>query len=162
MMRHAEENGILAPEQYVSRKRKTAIECALNKRLIFDLLQQTKRPAGICSCDLKSCYDRIIHSFASIAMQRADAPAAAIESMFSNIQQLKHTVRTCHGDSTRSFGGEDMGSVVVPEYASDQSAYRSEIAGIYAMVLVVEMIKVVWELSVGGILIGCDGKEALK
>ena len=51
---------------------------------------------------------------------------------------------------------------MVPGYASNQSAYRSEIAGIYAMVLVVEMIKVVWELSVGGILIGCDGKEALK
>ena len=107
MMEHAENNNILAPEQYGSRKNKTAIECALNKRLIFDILRQTKRPAGICSCDLKSCYDRIIHSFASIAMQRAGAPATAIESMFATIQQLKHIVRTCHGDSDRSFGGED-------------------------------------------------------
>ena len=107
MMKHAEDNNVLAPKQYGSRKHKTAIECALNKRLIFDLLRQTKRPAGICSCDLKSCYDRIIHYFASVTMQRAGAPPAAIESMFSTIQQLKHTVRTCHGDSTRNFGGED-------------------------------------------------------
>ena len=40
-------------------------------------------------------------------MQRAGAPATAIESMFATIQQLKHIVRTCHGDSDRSFGGED-------------------------------------------------------
>ena len=107
MMYNAERHNILAPEQYGSRKQMTAIICALNKRLMFDLLRQIKRPAGICSCDLHSCYDRIIHSFASMAMQRAGAPTAAIESMFSTIQQLKHTVRTCHGDSEQSFGGED-------------------------------------------------------
>ena len=55
-----------------------------------------------------------------------------------------------------------MGSTLVPGYGSDQSAYRSEIAGIYAMVLIVEMIKEVWGLTKGGILLGCDGKEALN
>ena len=54
-----------------------------------------------------------------------------------------------------------MGSTLVPGYGSDQSAYRSEISGIYAMVLIVEMIKEVWGLQQGGILLGCDGKEAL-
>ena len=107
MMHHAEAHNILAPEQYGSRKNITAIVCALNKRLMFDILRQTKTPAGICSCDLHSCYDRVIHPFASVAMQRAGAPAAAIESMFGTIQRLKHVVRTCHGDSTSSFGGED-------------------------------------------------------
>ena len=107
MMKRAEQYGILAPEQYGSRKSRTAIECALNKRLMFDILRQTKRPGGICSCDLHSCYDRVVHSFASMAMQRAGAPPAAIKSMFSTIQKLKHVVRTCHGDSSHSFGGED-------------------------------------------------------
>ena len=55
-----------------------------------------------------------------------------------------------------------MGTVVVPGYASDQSAYRSEIAGLYAIVLVVEMIKEVWGLTEGRILIECDGKDALN
>ena len=55
-----------------------------------------------------------------------------------------------------------MGYVMVPGFASDQSAYRSEIAGIYGSVLVVEMIKEVWGITQGGILIGCDGKDALK
>ena len=51
---------------------------------------------------------------------------------------------------------------MVPGYASDQSAYRSDIAGLYAMVLVVEMIKEVWGLTKTGILLGCDGKDALN
>ena len=55
-----------------------------------------------------------------------------------------------------------MGKTIVPGYASDQSAYRSEIAGIYSMVLIVEMIKEVWKLKYGGILICCDGKDALN
>jgi hypothetical protein len=68
MMYNAKEKGILAWKQYGSRKYRTAIECALNKVLMFDILRQTKLPGGICSCDLKSCYDRIVHSFASLAM----------------------------------------------------------------------------------------------
>ena len=73
MMHNAEQYDLLALEQYGSRKHKTAIECALNKRLIFDILRQTKKPAGICSCDLKSCYDRIVNAFSSLAMRRAGA-----------------------------------------------------------------------------------------
>ena len=47
MMQNAESEDLLALEQYGSRKKKKAIECTLNKRLIFDILRQTKRPAGI-------------------------------------------------------------------------------------------------------------------
>ena len=73
MMKTVEKVGVIAPEQYGSRNKMNAIECALNKRLMFDILRQTKRSARICSCDLHSCYDRIVHSFASLAMQRAGA-----------------------------------------------------------------------------------------
>ena len=106
MMQAAEDNGVIAREQYGSRKKMSALDCALNKCLMFDILRQLKRAGGICSCDLHSCYDRVVHSFASVAMQRAGAPLAAIESMFTTIQKLKHVVRTCHGDSVQSFGGE--------------------------------------------------------
>ena len=111
MMISAEKAGVIAPEQYGSRNGMNAIECALNKRLMFDILRQNKRPAGICSCDLHSCYDRIVHSFASLAMQRAGGQATAITSMFETIRNLKHTVRTCHGESEQSFGGEEWREV---------------------------------------------------
>lgn len=63
-----EQNNILARKQYGSMKKKTDIECALNKILTFDILRQIKHPAGICSCNVKSCYDRIVYSFASLTM----------------------------------------------------------------------------------------------
>ena len=106
MIHQDEADKILAIEEYGSRKTKTAIECALNKRIIFDIMWQTKKSAGIYSYDLKSCYDRIVHSFTSMAMQRVRSPTAVEESMFSTIQKLKHVVRTFLGNSEQSFGGE--------------------------------------------------------
>ena len=106
MMFKAEKAKILAKEQYGSRKKKAAITHALNKRLTFDILRQQRKKGGICSCDLKSCYDRIVHSFAALAMKRAGAAESATVSMFSTIQDLKHKVRTAFGDSDESFGGE--------------------------------------------------------
>lgn len=97
MIQNAEIYDFLVLEQYGSGKRKPGIECALNKILIFDILQQTKKSAVICSCDLKSCYDRIVHSFALMAMQQAAEPLSAIESMISTIQQLKHVISWGNG-----------------------------------------------------------------
>ena len=97
----------LAKEQYGSRKRKSSISHALKKRLTFDILRQQKKGAGICSCDLKSWYDIIVHSFASLAMRRAGSEESATVCMFETIQKLKHKVRTAFGDSEDSFGGED-------------------------------------------------------
>ena len=90
-----------------SREMETTIKYALNKRLMFDILIQRKLPAEICSCDLKSCYDIIVYSFASIATQREGVPAAAIKSMITTIQRLKHAVRILYRDSEQMFGGED-------------------------------------------------------
>jgi hypothetical protein len=55
-----------------------------------------------------------------------------------------------------------VGQVNVPGTVSDQSAYRSEIAGIYGSILVIETIKDALGLEKGGIMIVCDGKNALE
>ena len=81
----AEKAKLLAKEQYGSRKRKAAIHHALNKRLTFDILRQQRKKAGVCSCDLKSCYDCIVHFFTSLAMRHAGAAESATVSMFSTI-----------------------------------------------------------------------------
>ena len=52
-----EHNGTMAPEQYGSWKNISAIMHALNKVLSFDIIQQYKIPAAMCSNDAKSCYD---------------------------------------------------------------------------------------------------------
>ena len=107
LMAQAEKYSQLAPEQYGSRKRLSAIEHGLNKRLTFDLIRQLRIPAALCSNDAKSCYDRIVHSVATLSMRRLGIPEAPILSMFSTIQNMKHYVRTSYGDSDQWFGGTE-------------------------------------------------------
>jgi hypothetical protein len=94
VMAHAEQHHQLAPEQYGSRKKKSAILHALNKRLSYDILRQTKVAGAVCSNDAKSCYDRILHSVAALCLRRLGLPEAATVCMFTTLQNLEHTVRT--------------------------------------------------------------------
>ena len=106
MLSNGENCDSIAPEQYGSRKNKTAIIQCLNKRLTFDLWRQKKTPGAMLSNDAKSCYDRILHNIASISMQRQGVGKNNIICMFTTIQKLTHTVRTAFGDSESSFTQE--------------------------------------------------------
>jgi hypothetical protein len=112
MMAHAESYHQLAPEQYGSRKGLSAIEQGLNKRFSFDLMRQKRLPGGLCVNDAKSCYDRIVHCVAMLAMRRLGVPEAPIRSMFEAIQRMRHHVRTAFGDSVTTFGGRDTDTPV--------------------------------------------------
>ena len=54
-----------------------------------------------------------------------------------------------------------MEKVLLLGFSPDQSAYISEIAGLYGMVMVVEVIKEVWMITSGLITLGYDGINAL-
>jgi hypothetical protein len=105
MMKVAEVTNALAPEQYGSHRRHRAIDLAVNKMLTFDILRQLRRAGAICSNDAKSCYDLIGHTQASISMQRIGVPKAAINCLFTTLQEAVHFVRTGYGDSKSSYGG---------------------------------------------------------
>ena len=61
----------------------------------------------LCSNDAKSCYDRIIHSIASIAMQRLGLPPEPITCMLLTIQEMEDIIRTGFGDSDLTLSGAD-------------------------------------------------------
>ena len=66
------------------------------------------RRASTCSLnkildDAKSCYDRIIHTVASICMQRLGVSPDACFTMFSTLQELQHHVRTAFGEQARGY-----------------------------------------------------------
>jgi hypothetical protein len=105
MMYTAEDLKAIAQEQFGSRTDHTAIDQSLNKRLTYDIIRQKKRAGAVCSNDAKSCYDRIVHSVASLAMQRVETPVEPIVCMFTTIQNLQHRIRTVYGDSTLGFSG---------------------------------------------------------
>ena len=62
----------------------------------------------LVSNDAKSCYDRIVHSIASIAMQRMGLPIQPVKCMLVTIQNMKHHVRTAFGESDSFMANEDM------------------------------------------------------
>ena len=104
-MRLALKQGQIVKEQYSSPGR-SAQDNALNKRLVFDHFRFQKQPFGMCACDLKSCYDRIVHSAASLSLQRIGISLPRIQCMFSTVQRLVHRVRTAYGSSEGTFGGD--------------------------------------------------------
>ena len=67
MMQHTILNNMLAKEQY-SIPGKKCIDHVINRRLLFDLIQYQKSSMSMALVDLKSCYDRIAHSPAYLAM----------------------------------------------------------------------------------------------
>lgn len=113
MMSKAEKALILAKDQYGSRKRKAAITHALNKRLAFHILRQQKKEGGVYSCDLNSCYNRIIHAFTVLAIKRAGVTESVTVCMFETIQKLKHQVRIVFGDSEELWRERMEGSSLI-------------------------------------------------
>ena len=64
-----------------------ALHC-VNKQLTLDLFCQLQVNGALCSDNAKGCYERVVHSTASLAMQRAGVSAKSTTCMFCTIQQL--------------------------------------------------------------------------
>eukprot|EP00978_Attheya_sp_CCMP212_P045987 scaffold368430_cov59-Attheya_sp.AAC.6 len=78
-MQMAEAQHGLADKQYGSRKHHSAAEQALNKRLMFEILHVSKQSASKNTVvDLRSNYDLVIHSGASVALQQQGMPEQPI------------------------------------------------------------------------------------
>jgi hypothetical protein len=105
MIKDGESYEQLAWKQYGSHEGKNATERALNKVLSFEFIRQARMDTAMSSNDAKSCYDRIVHSIASIIMQRQNVPVSACIGVFTTLHNLHHTVRTIYGDSKSGYGG---------------------------------------------------------
>jgi len=103
----AEMYDLMANEQYGSRFYRAAIHLATNKRLIYDISRQMKQALAVCSNDAQSCYDRIVHVAAFLALRRLGVPKPMILSMLVTIQMMEHSIRTSFGDSEETYGGEE-------------------------------------------------------
>ena len=102
-MAFAEEHKLIPPGQCGFRKQHQSIDLALSKRLVWDLLILQRRAAGWISNDAKSCFDRVVHSIAKIALLRFGILWGALAMMFDTLAVSTHRVRTGFGDSAESF-----------------------------------------------------------
>jgi hypothetical protein len=114
MMHHAVDNHLLAKEQY-STPGKKCIDQVLNRVLLFDITRYQKSTLAITSCDLASCYDRICHTPATLAMASLGIPIEPIQSMFSTFQSCQFYTRTAYGDSTSCWGGHEDNYIASPQ-----------------------------------------------
>ncbi|CAJ1939885.1 unnamed protein product [Cylindrotheca closterium] len=102
-MQFAEAHSLIPDGQCGSRKRHQAIDLALSKRLVWDLLILRRRAAGWISNDAKSCFDRVVHWVAIVTMLRFGLTWRVLSSMFNMLSSATHRVCTGFGDSKRSF-----------------------------------------------------------
>ena len=72
-MTHAIPHTKIAKEQYGILEKK-CIDYALNRMLIFDKTRHIKRSLAMTSCDLKLCYDRIVHVVVILSLIGAEIP----------------------------------------------------------------------------------------
>jgi hypothetical protein len=105
MMDNAMDNDCMASEQYAKPKSSAQEQC-LTRRLVFDLVRYTRSALAMASSDLKSCYDRIVHNAASLAMQKCGISQEIVTTMFETIQQCQHSIRTAYGDSSITYSGK--------------------------------------------------------
>jgi hypothetical protein len=105
MMSNAEQYGQIPPKQFDSHSGHTSVMQACNKKFTLYIARQKRITMALCSTDLKSCYDRIVHAMAFISMQQQNVPESACMCMFTTLQKLKHTIRTMYGDSASEYEG---------------------------------------------------------
>jgi hypothetical protein len=58
---------------------------------------------ALCSNDVNSCCDRILHAIATICMRRLGVPEKFCLMMFGTLTKVKHYIRTTYGDLTTLY-----------------------------------------------------------
>jgi hypothetical protein len=96
----------LMPEAIYSKKKCFADDGTLVKILFYDIVSQTRLPAGISAVDSDNCYDRIAHLILSLLFQSLGIPMEACISIFKTIQDIKIFLWTGFGVSKEFASAE--------------------------------------------------------
>jgi hypothetical protein len=98
----------LMPEEVFSKRNRLADNGTLIKVLFYDIVCQTRLPAGMSAIDADNCSDQIAHPIASMFFQALGVPQEAIILMLTTIQDMKFFLRTGFGDS-KDYAGSTGG-----------------------------------------------------
>jgi hypothetical protein len=77
------------PEEIYSKKNRLADDGTLVKVLFYNIVRQTRLPAGIGAVDANNCYDRIAHPIASLIFQSLGVRKEACKPIFRTIQDVE-------------------------------------------------------------------------
>jgi hypothetical protein len=79
----------IVPEDVYSKKNRLADDGTLAKVILYDIVCQTHRPAGIPAVEADNCHNQIAHPIASLVFQSMGIPITATMSMLSTIQDMR-------------------------------------------------------------------------
>ena len=155
MMWEATDCNEIPDEVFGSIKDREAIEAATCRGLIADLSRMTRTPMAISSVNAQTCYDRMIHSIASICCQRWNVPKEAIISALGAIQQMRFYLRTSFGDSEEYYGGGEAG---LPFQGGCQGNGGAPALWIAISVILIRVLKehghvVEWKSAISGVVV---------
>ncbi len=94
----------LMPDEIFSERNRTADDGTLSKVVLYDLVRQCRRPAGVSSVDADNCFDWVSHAIASLIFQAFGVTVGSSSALLSMIQEMKFFLRTAFGDSTNYSG----------------------------------------------------------
>ena len=89
----------LMPEEIFSEQNRMADDGTLAKVLFYDIVRQLRVSAGISSVDAENCYDSISHTITSLVFKDFGVPEKSIETMLTEIEEMKYFLRTAYRDS---------------------------------------------------------------
>ena len=99
MIKQSEAKNRIPEEAYGSRVNFSAIQVAVNRRLVIDIFKQKRRCEAIAEVDAAQCYDRITHSLSILLYQKEGAYLSSVMMMFEIIQCMNYYIRTTFADS---------------------------------------------------------------
>ena len=88
MLKNIQQHALM-PDKIFSEKNRMADDGTLAKTLFYDLVCQSRCPAGLILVDANNCYDRIAHAIALLVCQLFGVPQEAIGLMLHTIQEMK-------------------------------------------------------------------------
>jgi hypothetical protein len=97
----------LIPEEIYSKGNQLVDDGALAKVQFYDIVRQTRLPAGISAVDADNCYNQIAHPIVSLVFRSLGVLQEAVVSMLSTIQDMKFFLCTGFGDSKAYAGSTD-------------------------------------------------------
>jgi hypothetical protein len=99
----AEEQNLFDDCQGGGRPNRTSNDVAVRKMLTYAYSRVTRTNFACMDLDAKSCYDRIVASFALLCSRRFGMPKTACDIHGITIDQMKHYVKTALGISKAFF-----------------------------------------------------------
>ena len=84
MMRHARAKGVIPMDKY-ARKGGKCIDAAVQKVLIFDVLQLRQQSGTGFASDLMSNYDRMVHGASILALRHLGASPTAVQCISNTV-----------------------------------------------------------------------------